>query len=71
MLRAQTGDSKKGELPFLCYARAGKGGVCIASAKTCIVVGSYNEEDKKHPTVAGKCNDAVERLARYLLDNGF
>jgi len=34
-------------------------------------MGSYNEEHRTKPTVAGKCNDAVEKLARHLVASGY
>lgn len=70
VVRSEKGTGKK-DPPFVCYARHEKTGVAIAAAKTCIVVGRYNEADKKKPTFAGATNQAVERLAAYLRDQGY
>lgn len=68
ILRAEKGGT---DLPLLVYGRAGKQGLALAAARTCVVVGGYNEGRRKAPTYPGACNKAVEALARYLVEQGY
>mmetsp|Transcript_14361 Transcript_14361/g.44417 ORF Transcript_14361/g.44417 Transcript_14361/m.44417 type:complete len:155 (-) Transcript_14361:74-538(-) len=54
----------------VCYGKAPRAGCCLAATKegTCVVVGAFDEDAGQS---AGRCNVAVERLAKYLGEQGF
>lgn len=48
------------------YVRKGSDGACISKTNQCILIGWYGEKVQ-----AGQCNQAVEKLADYLRENGY
>jgi profilin len=52
--------------PELIYAKLGAGGLCVAGAAQCAIIGVYGEG-----TNPADCNIAVEGIAKYLKDQGY
>jgi len=48
------------------YGKLGAEGITAAKTGQCLVVGMYDQNSQP-----GQCNNAVENLAQYLVDNGY
>jgi len=48
------------------YGKQGQGGVSVYKTKQAIIIAVY--VDKQQP---GQCNNAVEKVGKYLTDNGY
>lgn len=54
--------------------REGGGGACIARTKTAVVIGIWNksaEMSNKTLQNSGDCNERVEKMAEYLISQGY
>jgi len=48
------------------YGKKGASGYCAVKTNQCVLVGVYNESIQP-----GQCANTVEKLADYLIENGY
>ena len=58
----------------LAYLSTAGGGACVMASKSVVVFGAYKTSAKMsdgQPQQAGKCNEMVENLAKFLISAGY